>query len=247
MRKRMRGWLCCFFTKCKCKCVDLACSTVAHMLATDSRQPRKPPAGFTQARGVNDPGFIMWSRFGQMQRAYGAPSAYALEGAAKLGLHQQRERERYRVTNVDDSAAALMSALAGGNNARNRSDVDRVVFGRDQDNSEAADDVLLTTLERHRARERPASAMPTLHASGRLMNGTPLGASRPSAVRPRPSSGGRPAHILHVQRGTPEFRAEMEKQRRKIRQAYEQSRARPWPPEDVPGVPGPAAFHTSRR
>jgi len=211
---------------------------------------------FHMAQGVNDAdAFIMWQRFGALQKAYGT---YQLEGAAKVKKVEQQKREEYRLTCHDNAANALARAATNKSPAHMKTDVDRIVFNRDHDSSEAVENALLSRLQK----QRPQSAMPALAvprtaaaeaAPGRLQVGTPLGASRPSAVRPRPSSGGRLTQMMHVQRQTPEFKAEMEKHRRKMVLAWANSHGGFYPaqgmetPEKIPYVPSPNAFHTTRR
>ena len=217
----------------------------------DARRAAGRSNPFCSAVGVNDNDFIMWQRFGMLQKAYGS---YDLAGQAKVNLARQRQQERYRLTCFEKSAAALAQAATSKAPKHMKTDVDRIVFGRDHDRSEAADNALLHRLQR----PRPASAMPALGREeqaaakvhgrvGQLDVGSALGASRPSAVRPRPSSGGRLTHIMAAQRGTPEFRAEMEKQRRKVVLAWANAHSRAPPLLDAPGVPNPNAFHTTRR
>ena len=206
-----------------------------------------PTKTFINSPGINDPHFIIWSRFGALQKAYGT---YELDGAAKRALAKRIEKERYKMTCFDSSAAALAQALNAP--PKMKSEVHRIVFGHDVDGgSEDAENPLLARLPK-----RPASAMPVLQRAplpeayaqtGKLEVGKPLGVTRPSAVRPRPSSGGRMTQIMHVQRGTPEFQAEMEKARRKYIMAWANQRGNPPPVHEIPGVPNPRAFHTGRR
>ena len=186
---------------------------------------------FVHAPGLNSEAFIWYSRFGRTARAYGV----GLAGSAKLEAHRHTHQEKYRLTATDDAVAALANAATSCAPRHMRSEVDRAIFGRDLDKSEedggGIDNVLLSRLPpevREGGGQRPASAMlPAVRRGepvGRLHVGQALGASRPSVVRPRPSSA-HPAAIIHAQRQTREFQEELEKLYRRAA-AHDASRAR---------------------
>ena len=202
-----------------------------------AQRPGMRPAGVQRtsvhANGLNSEPFNMWNRFGAVQKAYGV----SLAGSSKVSLAQQQSRERYRVTCIDSSVKALAAAAVSKAPKHMRTDVDRVVFGHDQDASEGSDNALLMRL--HRQRCRPASAMPRVETPmGKLDTGRPpLGASRPSAVRARPSSGGRLSHLMWVQRQSPEFQQEMQKIYGQLMLA-QTTPLRPRPQSAIPCLPG---------
>jgi len=165
------------------------------------------PSVAVPAAGVNSEQFVMWCRYSRLHQAYGT----SLAGKAKIAFEKERARERYRLTCVDASVAALVQGANSRAPRHMRSDVDRLVFGRDHDRSEGgAENIMLQRLAVNAGEDRPATALPRVDTpTGRLAVGQALGATRPSTVRPRPSSGGRVTHIMSVQRGTPEFQQEL--------------------------------------
>mmetsp|Transcript_69274 Transcript_69274/g.137363 ORF Transcript_69274/g.137363 Transcript_69274/m.137363 type:complete len:230 (-) Transcript_69274:212-901(-) len=167
-----------------------------------------PAAGqvrsLVHAAGVNSGQFIAWNQFGRVGEVHGM----SLAGGNKLAIEKQRARDRYKLTCVDASVAALVSAAGSKAPTHMRSEVDRVVFNRDHDRSEDAATILQELQERvaAAAARRPVSAITWAEAPlGQLNVGPPLGGSRPSSVQSCPTSSGQRAHMMYVQRETPEF------------------------------------------
>jgi hypothetical protein len=174
-------------------------------------QPFGRPSGpFARAAGLHSEGFeTVWSRFGHTRRVPGEP----LAGHDKLAVWQQLQRERYRLTCVDDSVAALAAAASSNAPRHMRSEVDVTIFGRDHDRSDGLSDNALLSRLPHDTRAARLPRSPS--AVGRPHGGPPAHTRRLTAVSSRPFSSGHPAHILWAQRATPEFSEELSRIHRK--------------------------------
>lgn len=198
-------------------------------------------APFALAPGLNSDEFILCIKgttFGAVARADGVP----LAGASKLEAARQSQREKYRLTCVDDAVKALAHAATSQAPRHMRSDVDRCIFGRDLDRSEQPEDaevgnMLMSRLPRGvrdgqaaSGRERPNTP------PGRLNVDQPIAGSRPSAVRARPSSGGHARQIVHAQQMMPELEEELERLRsqRAAQRGRRSARHRAAPPPHRP-------------
>jgi hypothetical protein len=82
----------------------------------------------------NSSEFLLWSRYGEKGRAPGAPVA----GAEKLDCYAERNSQKSHQFCFEESVRALNAAVSSNAPKHMRSDVDRIVFGRDMDASEAA-------------------------------------------------------------------------------------------------------------
>ena len=88
----------------------------------------------TSEHGCTSPAFLVWQRFGDKRVA---PLAY-LSGTRERQLEERLQQAYYSPFCASRTSAHLVASAVSNAPRHMRSDVDRVVFGRDMDSSETA-------------------------------------------------------------------------------------------------------------